>query len=283
MFLQTHRPTENNKRTASGASLPETVPYFFTENLTAGYHGIPVVGHIRLSLEKGQILTLIGPNGTGKSTILKTLTGRLPSVSGEIYLDGRLLSSFSRQERARTIASVMTDPVKTEMMTAREVVEAGRYPYTGSLGILSAHDHEAVSRALRTARVEDLAEQNFMSLSDGQRQRILLARAFAQEPQLLILDEPTSYLDIRYQLELLDILRTLCKRQGTAVIMSLHELFLAERASDLIACVRNGRIERTGTVKEIFTGRYLDELYDLPPGTIHTLFGGNRSAGFPSL
>ena len=245
--------------------------YFQTRHLDAGYDGKTLVRDISLQVAKGEILTLIGPNGAGKSTILKTLTGRLPAVSGEILLDGQPLSAVSRKERARRIAVMMTDPVRTERMTAREVVEAGRYPYTGSLGILSASDHQAVERALRTARIEALAGQDFMALSDGQRQRVLLARALAQEPELLVLDEPTSYLDIRYQLELLDILRQLCADQGLTVIMSLHELFLAERVSDRIACVKAGRIQRVGAPGEIFSGNFIDELYDLPPGTYRAL------------
>ena len=245
--------------------------YFQTRRLDAGYDGKTLVRDITLQVAKGEILTLIGPNGAGKSTILKTLTGRLPAVSGEILLDGQPLSAVSRKERARRIAVMMTDPVRTERMTAREVVEAGRYPYTGSLGILSEGDHQAVERALRTARIEALAGQDFMALSDGQRQRVLLARALAQEPELLVLDEPTSYLDIRYQLELLDILRQLCADQGLTVIMSLHELFLAERVSDRIACVKAGRIQRVGVPGEIFSGNFIDELYDLPPGTYRAL------------
>ena len=247
--------------------------YCETHQLAAGYDGVPLVRDINLRLEKGRILTLIGPNGAGKSTILKTLAGRLPSVSGEIILDGKPLSSFSRQERARKIAVMLTDSVRTERMSGREVVEAGRYPYTGSLGLLSDEDHQSVGRALQEAHAETLADQDFMSLSDGQKQRILLARALAQEPNLLVLDEPTSYLDIRFQLELLDILRGLCAEERTTIVMSLHELFLAERVSDRIACVKDGEIQRAGTPEEIFSGNYIDELYDLPPGTYASLHG----------
>ena len=247
--------------------------YCETRHLAAGYDRIPMVRDINLQLERGRILTLIGPNGAGKSTILKTLAGRLPTVSGEIYLEDRPFSSFSRQERARKMAVMLTDSLRTERMTGREVAEAGRYPYTGSLGILSDKDHQIVENALRTAHAEELAEQDYMSLSDGQKQRILLARALAQEPELLVLDEPTSYLDIRFQLELLEILRNLCIDEGTTIVMSLHELFLAERVSDQIACVKGGAVQRVGTPGEIFSGNYIDELYDLPPGTYASLHG----------
>ena len=239
-----------------------------------GYHGIPLIRDIRLHLEKGEILTLIGPNGAGKSTILKTLAGSLPALSGEIHLKGRPLSSFSRQERARSIAVMLTNTFRTEPMRAGEIVEMGRHPYTGTLGLLSAEDRRIVRRALRAAHAEELASRDFLSLSDGQRQRIRLAGALAQEPELLLLDEPTSWLDIRYQIELLQILRQLCAERQTAIILSLHELFLAEQIADRIVCVRDGRVDRTGTPEEIFSGTYIDHLYDLPPGTFQSLRGG---------
>lgn len=265
--------TKNKKNVGPGTDRIDELPFFRAQNLAAGYQGIPLIRGIQFRLEKGEILTLIGPNGAGKSTILKTLAGHLPSISGEILLKGRSLTSWSRQERARSIAVMTTDSPRTENMTARDVVEAGRYPYTGFLGILSETDHEAVRHALRTAHAEKLAEQDFMALSDGQRQRVRLARALAQEPELLILDEPTSWLDIRYQLELLDILRELCAERKTAVILSLHELFLAERVSDRIVCIKDGTIDRAGPPEEILSGDYPDALYDLPPGTYRSLRG----------
>lgn len=264
-------PDLSRERPASGGQ--EEDIFLKTEGLTAGYNRIPFVRDIFLSLPKGRITALIGPNGSGKSTILKTLSGRIPPLGGSIRLKGRSRSSFSRQELARAVAVMYTDPVKTELMSAREVVEAGRYPYTGALGILSEDDHRAVEEAIRTAHVEDLAGQDFMSLSDGQRQRILLARAIAQEAELLILDEPTSYLDIRYQLELLEILKELCSRRQTTVLMSLHELFLTELIADLVVCLKNGCIEQSGTVQEIFSGDIIDGLYDLPAGTYASLRG----------
>ena len=244
---------------------------FRTVHLDAGYHGRSFVKDINIQIERGQILTLIGPNGAGKSTILKTLTGQLPAVSGEMFLKGKTFTSYSRLERVQIMAVMMTDSIKTEHMTGREVVETGRYPYTGSFGLLSARDHAAVRKALQTTRAEELADQDFMSLSDGQKQRVRLAAALAQEPELLVLDEPTSWLDIRYQLELLDILQELCTDRGVAVIMSLHELFLAERVSDFIICVKNGRIDRAGTVRDVFSDHYIDDLYDLMPGTYAAL------------
>lgn len=246
-------------------------PYFETSGLAAGYGGSPLIKDINIKLERGRILTLIGPNGAGKSTVLKTITGQLPPVSGAVYIGSRRTSDMSRKELARTIAVLLTERVKTDMMTCRDVVETGRYPYTDSLGILSDEDRAAVERTMEASGITELADRDFMTLSDGQKQRVMLARAEAQESDILVLDEPTSYLDIRYQLELLDTLRRLSEERGTTVIMSLHELFLAERISDLIICIKDQKIDNIGTPAQIFSGTYIDSLYDLAPGTYSSL------------
>lgn len=246
-------------------------PYFEISGLSAGYGGKPLIEDINIKLKKGRILTLIGPNGAGKSTVLKTITGHLPSIAGSVYIAGRSTAAMSRKELASTIAVLLTERVKTDMMTCRDVVETGRYPYTDLLGILSNEDRHAAERAMAAAGISDLADKDFMTLSDGQKQRVMLARAEAQESDILVLDEPTSYLDIKYQLELLSTLRRLSSERGTTVIMSLHELFLAERISDIIMCIKDRRIDNIGTPSEIFSGTYIDSLYDLAPGTYRSL------------
>ena len=182
--------------------------FFQTQQLTVGYNGKPLVKDITIRLPKGRILTLIGPNGSGKSTILKTIIKQLRSLGGIVTIGGRTTDAMTERDLARQVSVMLTQRLKTERMTCRDVVETGRYPYTGSLGILSHEDHRAVRQAMDLTRVADLAEVDFMRISDGQRQRVLLARAIAQEPEVLILDEPTSFLDVRYKLELLDLLRT---------------------------------------------------------------------------
>ncbi len=152
-------------------------------------------------------------------------------------------------------------------MTCEQVVETGRYPYTGRFGILSGQDHRVVEEAMELVRVLDLRERLFTRISDGQRQRVLLARAIAQEPELLILDEPTSYLDIRYKLEFLSILQQLCRCKKMAVILSLHELELARRVSDHLLCIRNGRVYRSGTPEEVFTSGEVAALFDITAGS----------------
>ena len=173
----------------------------------------------------------------------------------------------SEKRDCEKIAVVFTEKPSGEFLTCREVVEAGRYPYTGRFGLLSARDKEAVSEAMELVAVSDLADRPFDCLSDGQRQRVMLARAVCQEPQMLLLDEPTSHLDIKYKLEFLTILREMAGKKQISVVMSLHELDLAERVSDMLACVKNGRVEHFGTPEKIFVPGYMEQLFGMLQGS----------------
>ena len=248
-------------------------PYFELQDLTVGYGGKPLISGISLSLRKGGIMTLIGPNGSGKSTILKTVTRHLPAVSGEVLLDGENLRSMDGKSLATKMAVVLTDRVRPELMTCFDIVAAGRYPYTGSFGMLTARDRDIVGRALEQVNVADIADRDFTSVSDGQRQRVLLARAIAQEPELIVLDEPTSFLDIRHKIELLEILRSMAKERGVTIVMSLHEIDLASKISDEIVCVAGGRISAWGTPEEIFSDGSVSRLYGLERGSYNAALG----------
>lgn len=241
--------------------------YFFTTELCVGYERTPVVKNVTIAVERGEILTLIGPNGAGKSTLLKSIAGQLKPMGGVICLDEQELTQLSREQCARQMSVLLTERLRAELLTCEQVVETGRYPYTGRFGILSAHDHEVVREAMELVRVSELGNRLFTQISDGQKQRVLLARAIAQEPELLILDEPTSYLDIRYKLEFLSILQRLCKCKKMTVILSLHELELARRVSDQLLCIREGRAYRFGTPEEIFRHGTVSELFDIMTGS----------------
>ncbi|KAB0578747.1 iron complex transport system ATP-binding protein/cobalt-precorrin-5B (C1)-methyltransferase [Fusobacterium naviforme] len=255
------------------------------ERLSAGYGGRAVLHEISFSVQAGEIFTLIGPNGAGKSTLLRTLSAQLRPSSGAVLLAGRALSSLGERERARRLALLPTRHPEPEYMSCREAVQSGRYPYTGMLGLLSAEDRAVAENAMRLVGVETLAERDFRALSDGQRQRVLLAKAVCQEPELLLLDEPTAYLDISHKLELLELLRKLSRDKGMTVVLSLHELELAEHISDRILCMREGRAERVGTPEEIFFGDYLRGLYDIREGSWLYAYAGKtaglRVAGIP--
>jgi iron complex transport system ATP-binding protein len=241
--------------------------YFYTENMTVGYDGKPLIERVRIGVRRGEILTLIGPNGSGKSTILKSMIKELRLIAGTVVLDGRDMAKLKEREIAKQLAIVMTERIKGELLTCRDVVSTGRYPYTGTLGILNAEDKRIVDDAIRTVHAEDYAERPYSAISDGQRQRILLARAIAQQPEVIVLDEPTSFLDVKHKLELLDILKRMVREKNMAVIVSLHELGLAEKVSDRVVCVANGRIDRCGTPEEIFSDDYVTTLYGIENGS----------------
>lgn len=243
------------------------------ESLSAGYNGEAVIESVDLSAYPGKIISLIGPNGAGKSTILKTLIRQLPPVSGTILLDGREMSAMTDREIARTVSAVLTGRPEPELMTCEDVVGSGRYPYTGRMGLLSADDRRIVEEAMDLVRVTDLRERDFNQISDGQRQRVMLARAICQEPKVLIMDEPTSFLDIKHKLDFLTLLKDLVRQRDLAVLLSLHELDLAQKYSDLVLCIRDSRIDRFGTPDEIFTGGYIRELYGIDHGSYNDLYG----------
>lgn len=247
--------------------------YFQTQNLTVGYDGKPLIHDITISVKKGEIVTLIGPNGAGKSTILKSITRQLKTIDGTVTIDKQDLNSYSYKTLSTKMAVVLTERMKPELMTCRDIVATGRYPYTGRLGILSKADEMKVTEALRTVHALEIAERNFNAISDGQRQRILLARAICQEPEIIILDEPTSFLDIRHKLELLSILRSMAKEKGITVIMSLHEIDLAQKISDKIICVKGDTIESCGAPEEVFGEANIRTLYDIEQGYYDPCFG----------
>lgn len=244
-----------------------------TEGLSVGYGKKLVLENVNISVKKGQILTLIGPNGGGKSTILKSISAQLAPLGGSVYLDKSDLSLLRPQELAKKLSLVLTQRIQPELMTCFDVAASGRYPYTGRLGLLTPHDREVTRKALAWVNAEELADRDFNRISDGQRQRVMLARALCQDPEVIVLDEPTSFLDIRHKLELLSLLKRLTLEQGLTVIMSLHELDLAQKISDVVVCVHETGIQRVGTPEEVFTGDYIASLYGVASGEYQPMFG----------
>ena len=253
--------------------------YFISaEHMTVGYDGKPLIENIEIGVRRGEILTLIGPNGSGKSTILKSMIKQLRLLAGTVVLDGQDMADLRERDIAKKLAIVMTDRIRPELMTCWDVAATGRYPYTGRLGILSEEDKSIVDAAIATVRAQDFQDADFSRISDGQRQRILLARAIAQQPEVIVLDEPTSFLDVRHKLELLDILKRMVRERNVAVIVSLHELDLAEKISDRVVCVADHRIDRCDTPEAVFSGDYIRQLYGIERGTFHAAFGSLEMA-----
>ena len=247
--------------------------YLETKNLVVGYDGVPLLEDVNIQLHAGEILTLIGPNGAGKSTILKSIVGYLESLGGTVFISGRPVGELSAHELSLELSVMLTERMRTELLTCADIVETGRYPYTGRLGILTDEDRQKVREAMDMVHVWDLRDRDFMQISDGQRQRIMLARAIAQEPHIIMLDEPTNYLDIHYQIELLNVLRRLVHERDVAVIMSLHELPLARKVSNYVMCIKGTGVVAAGPPNEIFTPEVINELYDLEPGVFDPVTG----------
>ncbi len=251
----------------------EDILYFRLQQLSVGYNGKPLIRDINIDIRKGEIVTLIGPNGAGKSTILKSITRQLALIGGHVELDKKNLQSYGYRDLSKKMAVVLTERMRPELMTCHDIVATGRYPYTGRLGILSREDEEKVDEAMRIVHAEELGNRDFNAISDGQRQRVLLARAICQEPEVILLDEPTSFLDVRHKLDLLSILRNMAKKNGITVIMSLHEIDLAMKISDKIMCVKGDHIGAYGTPEEVFDEARIRELYEIDNGYFDPLLG----------
>nr|WP_081843168.1 cobyric acid synthase [Butyrivibrio sp. WCE2006] len=233
-----------------------------TDKLNIGYKE-DLIRDISIIVKKGKIVTLIGPNGCGKTTLLKTLTGELSLRGGTVYLNGEDKSALSASEIAKRMSLLMTYRVKPELMTCREVVEIGRYPYTGRLGILSEADREKVEEAMRWTDVSELSDKFFEKISDGQKQRVLLARAICQEPEILVLDEPTSFLDIRHKIDILQKIKAYVQEKNVAVLMSLHELEIARKISDIVVAIGERKVLKIGKPSEVFKESFIRKLYHI--------------------
>lgn len=242
-------------------------------DLSCGYHGRALLTDLDFLAAKGQIISIIGPNGAGKSTLLKTIIGQLKKISGRISFVGHDADRYAPEEMARLRSCLLTESVRGGHMTAFDLVAAGRYPHTGRMGHLTDRDRSMIDRSLAYVDAEGLRDRPFAELSDGQKQRILLARALCQEPRLLILDEPTAFLDIRFQLNLMMLVRKLARTEGMTVVMSLHEIDLAMKISDRILLIGKNHKVTIGTPEDFL----------LVPScpAIGSLFGINRGSYDP--
>ena len=212
------------------------------QQLSVGYKGCPpVVSNINVEIKSGELTCLIGSNGIGKSTLLKTLTGFLPKLSGRLLLDGRDINMLSQRERAKYISIVLTYKSDVQNLSVTEMVGMGRMPYTGFWGKLNTSDQTIVAEAIEMVGIEHLKNRMIQTLSDGERQKVMIAKALAQQTPVILLDEPTSFLDFPSKVEMLQLLHRLAKETNKVVFLSTHDLELALRIADrLVELNKNG-------------------------------------------
>lgn len=234
------------------------------KNLSVNYGTRVVLKNINLELEKGQTLALLGPNGSGKSTLLRSLSGILPAAQGTVSLAGHPIGALSPAERARWISVVPQNAVLPPAFNAWETVLFGRTPYINFLGQISVSDEEIARRALEKVDALALADRHMGELSGGEQQRVLLARALAQSTPILLLDEPTTHLDLQHQMGLLDLVHRLAREDALTVVIALHDLNLAARYADRIALLVDGQIRAIGTAKQVLRADVIADAYRWP-------------------
>lgn len=220
--------------------------------LTFSYDTEPVLNRIDCEVGAGEILALVGPNGSGKTTLLKNISGVLKPQQGIIHLDLKTIAALSPQEIAQQLAVVEQEIQPGFDFTVREVVELGRIPHSSRVQQLNAQDHQAIEDALQVTQLRSFVERSIFALSSGERQRVWLAMALAQQPKVLLLDEPTAHLDINYQIEIMDLIKSLANERLT-VILAMHDLNLAVAYADRIAVLHQGRIAALGKPNQVLT------------------------------
>ncbi len=230
-------------------------------DITLAYDGVPVIAGVDLPVPPGQITALIGPNGCGKSTLLRGLARLLKPRAGAVYLDGAAISALPTKELARRLGILPQSPTAPEGLTVRDLVAQGRYPHQGWFQQWSREDEAVVARALDITGTTALAGRPLDTLSGGQRQRAWIAMALAQETPILLLDEPTTFLDIAHQLEVLHLLERLNREEGRTIVMVVHDLNHAARYAGHLVAMAEGRIVVAGPPREVLTPATLREVF----------------------
>jgi iron complex transport system ATP-binding protein len=234
-----------------------------SRNVTVGYGGAPVVHDLSVEIPDGQVTTIVGPNGCGKSTLLRTLARLLAPTSGRVLLDGAPITSMSTRDIATRLTLLPQSPVAPEGLLVRDLVSRGRHPHQRWFSQWSKKDEEVVEAAMTMTDTTALRDRPLDQLSGGQRQRAWIAMTLAQDTDLMLLDEPTTYLDLAHQVEVLELVCRLNRERSRTVAMVLHDLNLAARYSDLVVVMHAGRIVTQGPPAEVFTAQMLSEVFGL--------------------
>jgi iron complex transport system ATP-binding protein len=233
------------------------------EALTLSYGDRTIVENLDLVIPPGRITAIVGANGCGKSTLLRALARLISPREGQVILDGKVLHGRATKEIARTLGLLPQSPTAPEGIAVADLVGRGRHPHQKLLARWSSHDYEVVARALASTGIEELADRSVDELSGGQRQRAWIAMALAQETDILLLDEPTTFLDVAHQVEVLDLLTDLNRDRGTTIVMVLHDMNLAARYADHLFALRAGRVVASGAPGDVMTGELIREVFDL--------------------
>ncbi len=235
------------------------------ENLTTGYRSLSnekiITSEINTSLLRGELVCLIGPNGAGKSTLMRTISGDQKPISGKVFLEGKNIHELTPKYLAKKLSLVLTERVHAGMLTAYEVVALGRFPYTDWSGKLKDSDHKIIQEAIAMAGADELADRTLSELSDGERQKIMVARAFAQEPQVMILDEVTAFLDLPRRVEIMKLLRKMANESGKSILLSTHDMDLALRGADRIWLLPKGGSMQIGAPEDLILNGAFQEAF----------------------
>lgn len=229
-------------------------------NIVAGYGAETILNGVNISIPQGKITALIGPNGCGKSTLLSVLGRQLPTQAGQVEIAGRAVYDIPAREFARYVSFLPQQPLVPEGITVRDLVGFGRYSHTGKLAGLTATDHTAIEAAAQRTGITELLDEQAAHLSGGQRQRVWIAMTIAQEAPILLLDEPTTYLDPAHQLSILDLVKSL-NAQGKTIVMVLHDMTQAARYADHIIAMKNGSILAEGRSKDVLTAETVGQVF----------------------
>ena len=236
---------------------------FEGKNIVTGYDKKIIIDGVDITIPSNKISVIIGSNGCGKSTLLKTLARLIKPISGDIVIDGKKVTSMPSKQLAKVLGLLPQSPVVPEGITVWDLVSRGRFPYQTMLKSMSKEDFEAVEEALEIMGITDLANRCVDELSGGQRQRVWIAMALAQQTDILLLDEPTTYLDIAYQVEILDLLTDLNRRRNTTIVMVLHDINQAIKYSHNIVIMKNGSIVNEGSPSKIINENIIKDVYQV--------------------
>ena len=257
---------DRNNSISQSSRLPVTSSHsdrLEAKQLTLAYDSTTIVRNLNLGIPVGKTTVLVGANGCGKSTLLRGLAKLLKPKSGVVYLDGKDISKLKAKNVAKKLGMLPQSPTAPEGLTVKDLVAMGRYPYQSWMQQWSSEDEEKVAEALEITTMTELADRSLDSLSGGQRQRAWIAMVLAQDTDVLLLDEPTTFLDLSYQVELLDLLDELQEMKGKTIVMVLHDLNLSCRYADYLVAIQQGKVYATGTPKQVMTEETVRDVFNL--------------------